>query len=813
MFRNYMITAVRNFARNRLYSSINIVGLVGSLICTTFIVLFLRDELSYDRWIPGTENLYRAEISLYLPGAPPIITATSPIPLGPAMKATIPDIVDETHITAQVSTIANADRKFSERIYAVDPDFFAIVRLPLIKGDAATVFTLRTSIVLSESDARKYFGDVNVIGRALTVDSVHWLKVTGVMRDLPHNTQLDGGIFIPNTSEADRVDRNEKANWFMFTGWTYVRLSQDANVQDVEERTRELFARQVPVDALAAMQVRANQVVQAALVRFPNVHLASDKEKGGMRPGGSWSMIYGFVAIAALILGIACFNFTNLTTARAMLRAREVALRKVMGAQRRQLIFQFLSESIMVTLAAAILALAFVEILTPIFDRFVDRPVAFRYSSDGPFFLAVLALALATGVLGGSYPAFILSGFTPAAALRTNALRQRGSGLVRSVLVITQFSIAIALGIATLVVFSQIRYARNVDLGFGHDHIIVVNTDGNNLTPAAAEEFVRVLRSNQNIAGAAQSNAIPFERDEHQINVSVAGTLRQVPVRAVDASPEFFSVYGMKLLAGRLLSRTRPVDISKTTDPQNIGSAGTDVVIDAMAAHALGFSPASAVGKTIKVGSQNVVIAGVVRNAFFHGTRIKPIAMIYYFHPGRMTNISVRTKNGRVREALESIDKAWNETLPSVAIRRHFLDRSLEELFAADKRRGTLFGIFAAIAIFIACLGLFGLAAFTAERRTREIGVRKAFGASTTDVVRLLLWQFSIPVLVANLIAWPVAWYYLHGWLEGYTRRITLGPTYFFAAGLLALAIAWATIFAHAVRVARAAPVHALRSE
>ena len=813
MFRNYLVTAVRNVMRHKLYSFINIAGLTVGLACAIFIILFIRDELSYDAWVPGSESVYRAEISLYFPGEPAIVTPTSPFPLGPTMKAELPEVVSETHIVPQNSTVKVDDRQFSERLNSVDPDFFSIIRLPLIEGDATSVFAQPESIVLSQTVARKYFGQTDPVGKAVTLDATHPLTVTGVMRDLPHNTQLSGDVFIPNTSKADQSKQDIRKDWFAFQGYTYVRLAPGTDRLRTQEKLRRIFARHFSPDQISMLHVAADQAVKANLVPFRDVHLTSD-QKGGMKPGGSWTTIYGFAAIAALILAIACFNFMNLATARATMRAREVSLRKVMGARRRQLVVQFLGESVLTVLVAMILALALVEILLPAYDGFLQRPIAFRYFSDWALMLALCGIAVSAGLLGGLYPALVLSGFRPAASLKANASGQGGSGALRIVLVVMQFAISIGLGIAALVVFAQINYARDLDLGFRRDNIVVVGGNGAApMTPSAAENYLRLLDSDPGIVAAAQSNAIPFERSESRSNVSVPGNPQQFDMRVIDISPEFPSVYGMKLLAGRLLSRDRGADISTTTDRENEVDGGTNVLVDAMAARAFGFSPANAVGKIIEIGSRRVTVVGVFQNALFHAARAEPIATLYYFNPGKLDRFSVRVRSDRMSDALAFIDRSWRQFAPSVAVRRHFLDDSFDNLFAADEQEGAMFGIFVGIAIFIACLGLFGLAAFTAERRTKEIGVRKVFGARAGDIVRLLLWQFSIPVLIANVIAWPVAWYYLHSWLESYAYRIALNPLYFVVAGFAALLIAWTTVGAHAVRVARSNPIEALRYE
>jgi putative ABC transport system permease protein len=814
MFRNYMAVALRNLVRHKLYSFINIVGLAVGLACAVFIILFIRDEISYDKWLPDTQNVYRAEISLLFPGQPPIISPSTPFVLGPTMKADLPEVVAETHISPQNFTVKIGNRQFSERINSVDPQFFKIIQLPLVEGNAASVFAEPESVVLSQAAARKYFGGADPLGKTITVDAKHSLTVTGVMADLPHNSQLSGDVFIPNTSKADQVAQEDRTNWFDFQGLTYVKLAPGADPQRVVEKTHQLFARHISADNyVAALHISADKLVQANIVPFGDVHLTSDS-RGGMTPGGSWTTIYGFAAIAALILAIACFNFMNLATARATMRAREVSLRKVMGAKREQLIVQFLGESVLTALIAIVLALAAVEILLPAFDRFLGRPIAFHYLSDWPLTLGIVAIAIVTGLLGGSYPALVLSGFRPAATLKNNSAAQGGSGSLRTVLVVLQFAISIGLGIAALVVFAQITYARNLDLGFDRDNLVVIDFGLDPvMTPAAAESFLHALDADQGVAAVAQSNAVPFGSGESRSTATISGNPTQFTVRTIDISPEFPAVYGMKLAAGRMLSRDRGTDVSNTADRHNDVAAGSNVVIDAMAARMFGFTPTSAIGKVIKIDDHRVTIVGVFHNALFHAARSEPISTLYYFNPNHLNGFSIHLKNGHVSEGVAAIDRTWRRFVPGVAIHRRFLDDMFDKLFAADEKQGQMFGIFVAIAIFIACLGLFGLAAFTAGRRTKEIGIRKVFGARVGDVVFLLLWQFSIPVVIANLIAWPVAWYYLHGWLQGFAYRIPLSPLYFLGAGLVALLIAWATVFSHARRVAGANPIHALRYE
>jgi putative ABC transport system permease protein len=704
------------------------------------------------------------------------------------------------------------DRQFSEHLDAVDPNFFSVIELPLVEGSAATTFLKPDSVVLSQKAAHKYFGPENPLDRTILIDG-NPLTVTAIVRDLPHNTQLSGDVFIPNTSRAAQIPQETKTDWFQFNGYTYVKLAPRADAAQVQEKAHQLFARHIDADVVEAFHIAADKMVRARIVPFSEVHLTSDS-RGGMTPGGSWTTVYGFSAIAVLIIFIACFNFMNLATARAMMRAREVSLRKVMGARRRQLVAQFLGESIFAALIALVLAFAVIEILLPAYDRFIDRPIAFGYVSDWPLMLCIVVVAIAAGLLGGLYPAFVLSGFRPATTLKTNTSGQGGSGVLRTSLVIMQFAISIGLGIAALVVFAQITYARNLDLGFNRDNIVVINT-GNPLAPTAsgAESFLHALDADPNIVAAAQSNAIPFNSSESHSNASVPGNPGRFTVRTIDISPEFAAVYGMKLVAGRMLSRSRSTDIGNSPNPQNDVAAGSNVMVDEMAARMFGFAPADAIGKVIKIGDRSVTIVGVFHTALFHAARYEPMSTLYYFNPLHLDGFSVRVRAGHLSEGVAAVERVWQRFNPTVAIRWHHLDELFNALFSTDEKQGALFAVFVGIAIFIAAMGLFGLAAFTAERRTKEIGIRKTFGARTRDIVRLLLWQFSVPVLIANIVAWPVAYYYLQSWLETYAYRISLNPLYFVAVGIAALVIAWVTVLAHALRVARANPVRALRYE
>ena len=804
MFRNYIVSALRNGARQRLHTFINLVGLAIALSCAIFIALYVRDELSYDHWIRGNRNVYRVETVSNYPGFPPARQTVAPFPLAAAMKADIPQVRASTREVIEAMTVQRGDRQFQEKVAFVDPNFFTLIRLPLISGIANSVLSAPNSIILTQDAARKYFGNQNPIGRTLTLDGKYPLTVTGVLRDPPHNSTFQQHFFASNRSRADQF--STKRMWFDLETYTYVRLVPHADLSSVLSQTKDIIRENANPSRIMRTKLTGDQILQPLLVRLKDIHLEGTGH-------GSWTTVYGFITIAILILAIACFNFINLATTRALMRAREVGLRKVLGASRRQLIIQFLSESLLNAVLALAIALAAVELLTQSYDRLVGRPITFQSSANWSFILMVASVTILVGFLSGIYPAFVLSSFRPATALRTGLNRRSGSGLLHTSLVVLQFAISIGLGIATLVVFAQVRYGQRVTLGFNHNNIVVLS--GLYHVPEVRRaSLVQHLRTSPDVIAVTQSSAVPFGHNWQGTAVSTAATAHGTLMRILSASPSFYRFYGIKLLAGRVLSSSRGLDVMHGK-PYGPISAGKNILVNAAAAHELGLSPQQAVGRIAYVGPSHTParIVGVVQNTRFRGPFGKVDPTVYIDRPYSGFTISIRLKSDDLPQALAFIDRSWHEYAPNFAVRRHFLNARFVSLFTTYRRQGSMFVTFVVIAISIACLGLFGLVAHAAERRTKEIGVRKTFGAKTPDVMGLLLWQFSLPVLLSNVIAWPVAWYYLHGWLQGFATRVSLSPLYFLAAGLIALVIAWVTIAAHAFHMARANPVESLRYE
>jgi putative ABC transport system permease protein len=826
MFRNYLVIALRNIVRHKLYSVINIAGLAVGLACAILIILFVRDELSYDAWIPGSDKLYRVEVTFHVPGRADIVTAQTTMPLTVAMHDQIPEVRQQTRLVQQYMTMIAGDRQFSETVGTADPNFLQVIPLPLVSGDPRTVLSRPDGIVVSQRIAHKYFGDANPIGKILTTgrggcgadttcaNTQVSLRVVGVMHDLPHNTQLDFDFLVPNTSFADRMTQDTKKNWLSNNGsYGYVTLASGADPATVVGKLKPILDRSIGISAFTNVKIPGSRILEPRLTPFTKAHLTTDRF-GGMKAPGSLTRLYGIGVIGVLILLVACINFMNLATTRATMRAREISLRKTLGATRRQLVVQFLGESVLMTLLALVVALALVEMVLPTFDSFLGVTLAIHYLQDWPLTLGIVAIAIAAGLIGGIYPALVLSSFRPAAVLRANQSGNPGSGTLRSVLVVLQFAVSIGLGIAAIVVFQQIDFARHVDLGFRRDNIVVTGTGGR-LSPEGVESFARTLAKGPGVLSVARSNFVAFSGGNNTLPTQRPGDPQFLSPNHIAVSPDYFSLYGIKILAGRVLSDKRSDDEFTPAPNQDYAARneGHNIMVNAALAKALGYSPSDIIDKTFIFGKSHMRVVGVAADTLMNGVRTPVMQTAYVYAPVNAQALSIRVQAGRTQEAMAYIEKVTRSFVPNVAMQRSFLDDSYEKLYQADKKQGTIFAVFVGIAIFIACLGLFGLAAFTAARRTREIGIRKVFGARDRDVVLLLLWQFSLPILIANLIAWPIAWYYLHDWLNGFAYRISLSPLYFVGVGVIALVIAWLTILGHALRVARANPIHALRYE
>lgn len=831
MFRNYLTTAFNNLVRYKLYSAINIVGLAVGLAACIVIALYVIEETAYDRHWQDADRIYRVNFTFDIPGGDRLTFAYTPVPVIPALAAAFPEVIEgATRVFGAQREITYQDRKYEESLVIVDPDITGIFQFELVAGSFEQTFTEILNVALREDVATQIFENEDPIGKVLTVSTpagaqtiVRDYTVTAVYR-MPGKTILD----IPMLGLiSDAVLPPALKSWFSANAQSFFKLREDADLSAIEPFTPALIDANVDVSQVFPdADINASQIESMTFQNIQDAHLDSPFDNS--RAGANKTVVYSFAAISVLVLLIGCINFTILTTAKATQRAREVAMRKVVGAKRKQLIVQFLGESYFIVVLGLLLSLALVQVGLPVFEALVNKDLAVDYL-DPATWLSLLALTVIVGLLGGLYPAFVLSGFRPGAILKANrSAETRGSMALRNVLVIFQFSVSIILMIATGVIYAQLAYSTNRDPGFNKENLLVINQLGprRELWPRL-ETLKQELKAQAGVTAVAMSTVQPSQQQQnYNIFTKVGeGTGAGYTIAVVGVGFDYFSTYQIPLLAGREYIENRdesePVFDVLTQDIG--GGAGRELiersmVINESAARDFGFAgPADAIGKIVNSTTTfniNYEIIGVVADNHIFSINAPPRAEVYPLNTNFGNVITVRFQ-GSAERIQEQVADVWRDVMGDVELSTAIVNQLMADEFRQEETEVRMLISFSALAIIIACLGLYGSAAFTVDRRVKEIGLRKVMGARVKNIVQLLLWQFSKPVLIANLIAWPVAIYFMLQWLERFSYQLpywNLVPLCLGAA-LIALAIAWLTVATNTMRVARSNPIKALRYE
>jgi putative ABC transport system permease protein len=830
MWRNYWTVAVRALAKSRTYSIINIAGLAIGMAACIMILLYIRYEKSYDAWLPDVENTYQLQAWYPNPSdGEPIFLQMSSYTTKDHIRKDFPQVTNAVYALGSAPVFYKDGQASPTKDYLIsDDDFLKVVNLPLVAG--TTLPTAQTA-VLTQTEARNRFGTDQVVGKTLTVISKgvkRDFKITGVIKDVPKNSSLKvNAILRMDFNSFFATEPQFLTCWGCQSGWVYLKMKPGTDVKALEAQMPAWEKRNIPDQPNGSVNYNPGTDEDWHFVNLKDVHLGK-AQGGSMTPGNDQRSIATFAIIALLILGMAVVNFTNLATARASQRAREVALRKVLGATRKQLIVQFVAESILISAVAMLLALALVELLVRPFAAFLDADLWLTYFGSGGILLPALALTLLVGIVSGLYPAFFLSRFQPAQVLKANrsAAETPGSGRLRTALVIGQFAVSIGLIICTAVIYGQTVYARSVDPGYQRDHILQVDDMNRYQLIPQAETIVEQMKRIPGVVAVGLTDIGVATDNNNNTGLIPPGSNKQVTIGQYQVSTGFRDAMGLKLIAGRWFDPNRPMDDMTLDFPlqkeQEIALArrGVNVVLNQYAVKKLGFSsPQDAVGKVVKselfepgTGMVDINIIGVVGDSRFRTVRT-PIDPIMFQSVKKGPAWMVIRYRGDPATVEAAVERQWKQITNEVPFQAKFSEDIVRELYKAEDARAKIFAAFALLAVIIGCLGLFGLAAFTAERRTKEIGIRKVLGARTRDIVQLLVWQFSRPVIIANMIAWPIAWWLMRDWLNGFDQRITLTPVPFLIAAAIALGIAIATVVGHAVKVARANPIHALRYE
>ncbi len=805
MFQNYFAAALRSLIRSRLYAGLKIFCLAIGFATTILITLFVRNEFSYDRWLPDYERMYLLAFDVTLPGRSTLFSDQTAAELAALLKLDFPQIEAIARFTDTQASIRQGEIESLEKIYWADPNFFDVIKPPTIAGDTGVALQQPDSITITRKMARKYFGRDDPIGGTLEIDRTNLVKVTAVIEDWPSNSNL-GLEFIGSGraaySKLARLDSAPASDGdFSAEVYTYLRLTPQASFQDLNERLKFfLKSRKGPL-------LQKAPSARLELKPISALHLSNGNFRI-LKPRGDIGAIYAVGAVGFLILLVASINFVNLMTARASLRAVEVGVRKVSGAYRIDLMVQFLGESILYAVAGMILAILLVELLLPVYNGFLNSTVQFEFWNDPFLGGAVLVLPFLVGTLAGFYPAFVLSSFLPGPVLKGGIVNASGSLWVRQLLVVLQFSVLIGLAFTVIVVYRQTAFAMNERLRLDKDQVILIDTYCSN----ALKDEIGLLAGVQAVSCSGES----FLGSGVSIEPAATADGQKVLIERDPVDFKFFELYGLKAVSGRFFGREHPQDAV----PAGANRATiVSVVINEAAVRKLGFPSArAAIGKAttlegVRPEILSAEIIGVVPDFALDSVRQAVGPVMYYVDTSRFGLLHARLTGRMLPETLSAIDRLWSKLGEARPIKRKFLDQVVEGMFRDIIRQAEIFSIFAFVALIVACIGLFALVAFTVERRTKEIGIRKALGASRGDIVRLLVWQFTKPVIFANLLALPLSWYAMDRWLNGFAYRIDLSVWFLIGAGAPALAIAVATVSIQAFLAARIEPGVSLKYE
>jgi putative ABC transport system permease protein len=808
MLKNYLKIAIRNLRKQRGFTFINIFGLALGLACCLLITLYVVDELSYDRFHEKASRIYRINSDIKF-GGNDMHMAVSPDPMGPTLLKDYPQVENFVRLhgrgTWLVKRTGQPNNLRENNIIFADSTLFDVFTLPLVSGDPKRALVEPNTVVISESAAKRHFGNQNPIGKTLLFDNEATYRVTGVMRDLPTNSHFHTDFFL-----CMRSDNYEWGRWISNNHQTYILLKEGVDPQAFSRNFETVIQKYLGPQALQFVGATIDQLrksgnrIDYSLIPLTDIHLHS-KQNIELAPNSDIQYVYTFSAVAIFILLIACINFMNLSTARSANRAKEVGVRKVLGSVQRQLIGQFMTESVLMAILSMILALVIVALALPFFNNISSKQLTIDNLFIPQFLPVLLALPLVVGLLAGSYPAFFLSSFRPISVLKGRINLGLKSAGLRSGLVVFQFMMSVILIVGTMVVYRQINFIQTTKVGFNRNQVLTVNEAYalGNQTQTFKEEVLKL----PGVTSGSVSGYLPVPSNRSDSPLFPEGQIDQskaVSTQQWGVDFDYIPTLGMELKEGRNFSR-------------EFGSDSTGIILNETAVKVFGFK--KPLGKRVMQMQDNqgkvyktYTVIGVVKNFHFESLRQNIGSVALMMQPNQSA-VSFRLSSQDIPALVKQIEAKWKQMAPGMPFDYSFLEDSFDSMYRAEQRVGQIVLTFSVLAILIACLGLFGLAAFMAEQRTKEIGVRKVLGATTTSIVRLLSKDFLRLVLIAILIATPIAWYGMNQWLKDFAYKIDVPWWVFVLAGLVAVIIAFATVSFQSIKAALTNPVKSLRSE
>jgi putative ABC transport system permease protein len=809
MFKHYFITTINNLLKNKLFSLINVVGLAAGVCCLLLIMLYVRQELSYDRHYANAGRIYRIGMEVHPNGMPMIEAASNAPRAAPLLQEDFAEIEAAVRLMDWHTWLQRDDREpLYRRVGMVDRDFFKVFDFHWLAGDPTTALSDPSSVVLTESSARELFGASNPIGETLQFEGNLSARVTGVIADLGNDTHLAFDALVPLEWVASVQGPGILQSWSMQLFHTYVLLREGASIAPLVAQFPDFIERHMGEGDSAIVSFIAMPLV--------DIHLRSSR-LNELKAGGSMTTVRVFIAIAIVVLLVASINFMNLATVRATRRAREVGVRKAIGASEYQVALQFFGEALLLTILAVLCGVMSAELILPAFNSLVNQQLELNLLSNW-WMLPLLIVSVA--LVAGSYPALYLASFRAATVLRGVAAGAAAGQNLRKGLVVLQFATAVALLVAAWVIQSQLSFARSIELGYSKDRVVVLDNIGPQGVGRDWDLLKQQLLANPEITAVTASNSLPTSTFAPTYNFKYEGGAEPLGMLVMLVDFDYFETYGISLVSGRYFSREFSADVP------DVGRSGS-FVLNEIAARQLGWTPEEAIGKQVGItccGMEEGTVVGVVANVQQGSVQSPqgPIAYVIPPEPGArvsqetrlgLSKVSLKLSGNDLPRTLTYIDDTWKKLRPDQAMSRYFLDEQFEGLYRSEERQGRVLSVFAALAILITCMGLYGLSSYDALMRTKEIGVRKVMGSSVWNIVLLLSNDFSKLVLLSNLIAWPVAYLAMSRWLESFAYRIDLTPLLFIGSGAIALCIAWVTVASTVAKAASQRPVLALRYE
>jgi putative ABC transport system permease protein len=807
MIRNYLTIAWRSLKRNKVFSFINIFGLAVGLTCCMLITAYLYQELTYDTYAENSKQIYRLGVRTIGNNSANDYPNVD-VAVGEGMKKAFPEVLACTRMENFGSAFVKYDDKQfkEEKIAIIDFNFLSFFSIQMLEGDTKTALKDPNSIVITKAFEKKYFGNLEGLGKILSISN-HPVKITGVIDKVPENSHFHADAFV---SMSTFVTAATPQVWSNVGYYTYILLDKKADPKKLEARFSQLVLKNVVPEIQHDMGVSLVEAQKSVatflffLQPITDIHLHS-ATKYEFEPNGDVHYVYIFGALTIFILLLACINFTNLSTASSSNRSKEIGIRKVLGSEKNSLVSQFLVESVMLTFLALLFALGFVYLLLPYFNNLAGKQITMGFFFNYKVLIVEIIVALIVGIIAGIYPAFVLSSFRIISVLKGNGTTKiSGSRGLRSGLIVFQFTISTALIIATFVVYQQLHFMQDKKLGYDKDQILVINdanTLGNNVVA-----FKQQLLTDTRVLNATISNNIPGSSSMggtqvYAKEISDQGTRSEIGINIYWIDHSYIPTLGMQLVKGRNFYVSTPVD-------------SASVIVNEAAVRELGFGSADPIGKTIiRSGQRHYIIVGVVKDFNYTSAKQKIGPLMMLASNNSRNSIIVKMKSGDVQGFLNDVKQQWINYHASTPFSYSFLDQQFAKLYNTEIRTGSIFTSFSIIAVIIACLGLFGLAAFMIKQRVREIGIRKVLGASTCSITTMLSIEFLKLILIAAFISFPLTWYAMTKWLQDFAYRTTIHWWVFLLAGLIALIVAGVTISFQAIKAAIANPVKSLRNE